>query len=104
MPMATPLVAEIQPSGTKLVVTRIHVLDPAVRTKQGIGVGSTYGDLRAAYRVDWVGSGEGRFFARVEELAISVELDMSAQPPPWTIRDPDRIAVGVRIVQMMLTR
>jgi hypothetical protein len=62
------LIAEIRPSRDTLVVTRIHVLDPRLRTKDGIGVGSTYSDLRSRYTIDWVGSGEGDFFARSSGL------------------------------------
>lgn len=98
------IIAEIGPSSDGLVVTRIHVLDPSLRTKAGIGVGSTYAELRSAYRIDWVGSGEGSFFARVEELAISFQLDTSGQVPLWSIRDAELVPAGVRIKSMMLTR
>jgi hypothetical protein len=98
------IIAEIGPTSNGLVVTRIHVLDPSLRTKAGIGVGSTYAELRSAYRVDSVGSGEGSFFARVEELAISFQLDTSGRVPLWSIRDPEQVPNGVRIVSMMLTK
>ena len=98
------IVAEIAPANSRLVVTRIHVIDPSLRTKEGIGVGSTYQELRSRYKVDWVGSGEGSFFARVEGLAISFQLDTSGPVALWSIRDPDRIPNGTRIVSMMLTR
>jgi len=101
---AVSLVAEIWPAGNKLVVTRIRVLDPRLRTKDGIGIGSTYGDLRSHYSVDWVGPGEGDFFARVEALGISFMLDMSAEQAAATMRNPMRVPADTRVVGMLLTR
>ena len=98
------LVAEISPSNNKLVVTRIRVLDPRFRTKEGVGVGSTYSDLRQHYAIDWVGPGEGDFFARVEALGISFMLDMSAAQGASKIRDPMRVPAEARVVGMLITR
>lgn len=98
------MIAEVGPANNQLVVTRIHVIDPGLRTRDGIGVGSTFGELRSRYRIDWVGSGEGSVIARVEELAISFQLDTSGPTELWTIRDPAQVPAGVRIVSMMLTR
>jgi len=86
--LVASLIAEIAPANNRLFVTRIHVIDPSLRTRDGIGVGSTYGELRSRNQVDWVGSGEGAVFARVEKLAISFRLDMSGQEALWSIRDP----------------
>ena len=97
------VVAEIGPAGNRLIVTRIHVLDPALRTSEGIGVGSTFAELRSRYRVDWVRSGEGGFYARVDSLAMSFSLDTSGAPL-WRIRQVTEVPSDVRVVSIMLTR
>jgi hypothetical protein len=102
--LVTSIVAEIGAANNELVVTRIHVFDPGVRTKDGIGVGSTYEELRSRYSVAWVGSGEGGFFARVETLGISFQLDTSGPGQLSSIRDPRQVPKHVRVVSMMLTR
>jgi hypothetical protein len=99
--VSASLLAEIWPSGNDLVVTRISVIDPRLRTKEGIGVGSTYGDLRSRYSIAWVGSGEGSFFARVETLGISFGLDVKG---PHDLRDPARVPDDARVIGMLLTR
>jgi hypothetical protein len=98
------LIAEILPSNNRLVVSRINVLDARLRTKQGIGIGSTYADLRSVYSIDRVGSGEGQFFARVDALGMSFQLDLSGLPGTQVTRDPARVPNEARIVGILLTR
>jgi len=98
------LIAEIGASDDTLVVTRIRVLDPRLRTKEGIGIGSTYADLRSRYRIAWVGSGEEDFVARAEPLGISFMLDVSGQQGLRSVRDPERIPDNVRVIGLFLTR
>ena len=98
------IIAEIGTSPNGLVVTRLNVLDPGFKTRAGIGVGATYAALRAAYSIAWIGSGEGSFFARVEELGISFQLDTSGPVQLWSIRDPAQVPPDVRIIGMLLTR
>lgn len=98
------IVAEIAPAANRLLVSRIHVFDPSLRLADGIGIGSTYGDLRSRYKIDWVGSGESAIYARVEQLAISFQLDTSGLAGLSSIRDPEKVPGNVRIVSLMLTR
>jgi hypothetical protein len=98
------MVAEIGAADNQLIVTRIHVFDQSLRTRSGIGVGSTYEELRSRYTVDWIERGEGRVIARVETLGISFQLDTSGPVPLWEIREPTRVPKDVRVVSMMLTR
>ena len=100
------VVAELVPGRGDLTVWRVEIRDPAFRTVKGIGVGSTVGELRSAYRLDSVLSGEGNVVIRVEELAASFNL---AQPGPggselWRIRDPESVPDSVKIASVLLTR
>jgi hypothetical protein len=92
------------PSANQLIVTRISVVDPTLRTSEGIGVGSTYEKLRSRYRVDRVGSGEGGFYARVEALGMSFQLDASRHKTLWRLRDPAAVPTDMRVVSILLTR
>lgn len=98
------IIAEIGASPAGLVVTRLNVLDPGFKTRARIGVGATYAALRSTYSIAWVGSGEGSFFARVEELGISFQLDTSGPVQLWSIRDPAQVPPDTRIIGMLLTR
>lgn len=100
------VVVELVARDSTLVVWRISVTDPAIRTDKGVGVGSSVEELRTAYRVDGIGSGEGRVFLRVEELAASFELNRSGPGGDrlWEIRDPKHVPSDVKIVSVLLTR
>ncbi|MBN1626925.1 MAG: hypothetical protein JW944_10410, partial [Deltaproteobacteria bacterium] len=85
------LVAEISPPGPLIhtyTIGRINVYDQKFSTKEGIGVGSTLGDLKKLYKVDQIGYGEGTVYALVESLCMSFEL-----PSKWYgVRNPDGTA------------
>jgi hypothetical protein len=89
-----------------LVVWRVEVRDPAFKTLQGIGVGSTVGQLRAAYRLDSVLSGEGNIVIRVEELSASFGLDQSGPGGDrlWQLRTPAAVPDSVKVTSVLLTR
>ena len=74
------IVAELWIRNNALVVYRIQVRDPVMKTAEGIGVGSTMAELRSAYQeVDDIASfGEPGIYVVVESLGFSFELDLSA--------------------------
>ncbi len=93
------VIAELIPRDGHLLVYRIDVRDPALRTEKGIGVGSTVDQLRAAYDIDSLGYGEAGFYVRVDELAASFLLDGGDRG--W--RDESAIPGDLRVVSVLLT-
>ena len=72
------LTAEYAFLDNKWVISRMFVYNGRFKTDKGISVGSTLGDLRRNYRVDWIDFGEGPgAYAYVEELGMSFGLDLS---------------------------
>ena len=100
------VIAELAPQENELVVFRILISDPMFRTSKGIGVGSSVGDLRSAYTLNAVLTGEGGVYISVEELAASFALDQSGPGGSdlWRIRDPQRIPSDVKIAVVLLTQ
>ena len=104
--LAGGVVAELVPRDSALTVWRIAVTNPRVRTEKGVGVGSSVTDLRAHYTITSVGSGEGRVFVRVDELAASFELDTTGPGGDtlWRVRDPAQVPGHIKIVSILLTQ
>lgn len=100
------VIAELVPKANDLVVWRIAVTNPNVRTEKGIGVGSSVDELRSHYAITGIGSGEGRVFVRVDELAASFELDRSGAGGDrlWKIREPNQVPSRTKIISILLTR
>jgi hypothetical protein len=72
-------------------VWRIQVNSPQYRTDKGIGVGSTFGNLRQVYRIkdpkQIIWGEEGFYGAVVEELGMSFSLDVNNTMKPAQIDD-----------------
>lgn len=99
------VVAELVARDNRLIVWRIRVRDPLIRTEKGVGVGSTVQELRSAYPIATVGSGEGRVFLTVTgELSASFELDQTdpAVAALHAVHDPQAIPGSIKITSVLL--
>ncbi|ALI98209.1 hypothetical protein [Rufibacter tibetensis] len=67
-------------AGTTCKVSRITVLNPAFKSATGIGIGSTFGNVKDNFKITRVGTGEGNFVAISEPDRISFVLDMRGIP------------------------
>jgi hypothetical protein len=67
-------------------VWRIQVRNPAYRTAEGLGVGSSLGEVKEHYPISFLGSGETEIVAVSNQKKITFMLDVSHLPPqqvPW---------------------
>ncbi|CAN5876489.1 hypothetical protein BH24BAC1_BH24BAC1_33470 [soil metagenome] len=59
-------------------IYRIEVRDRKYQTEGGLGIGSTYGELRQAHSITFAGAEEGNLVAVSPEAGLSFLLDQSA--------------------------
>jgi hypothetical protein len=102
-PGKTPaFVAEIGWNDT-WILERITIYDPQFRLTTGIGVGSTLGELKRVYTVEWITWGEGALYARVAELAMSFQLDVKGISQGIDItKSPHLLPADVRILSILI--
>ena len=97
------LVAEILWRQGDWVIYRINVYDKRFKTDKGIGVGSTLGDIRKSYEVDWIRFGEGTLYARVAELRMSFALDFYRVSAQWyKTRDQNLIPNNAKVESVLV--
>lgn len=93
------LVAELRDN----VVRRIRVYDPRFRTANGMGQGSTFGDLRVNYQVGQVAERDGDIIAAVNDPGIFFTLDPSQIPSDFVkTRDQNLIPGSTRVTFMFV--
>lgn len=86
-------------------VQRISVLSPAYKTAKGIGVGSSYGEVKQAYPITTVAVEEDNFVAVSDEASMSFELDDTKLPQDGkeTGRyNPGNIPDDTRVTRVLL--
>ena len=102
-PTKPSLAAEIEGRGKSYTVWRISVYDARFKTDKGVGVGSTLGDVRRNYKVNWIAAGEGSVMARAEEIGMSFSLDIAKIPDQWyKTRNPSSIPDDVRVIAILI--
>ena len=85
------------------IVSRIQVYDEVLKTEKGIGVGSSLGELRNHYKVNWIDFGEGGFIARINEIDMSFILFLIDIPEEWHMtRDQEIIPDSVKIRSILV--
>jgi hypothetical protein len=97
------VVTEVVGQYPRFRVGRITVYDVRFKTEKGVGVGSTLGEIRRNYQVDWIGFGEGPLFARVEQIGMSFALDNAKPPREWyKTHNPELISDAARVVSILV--
>jgi hypothetical protein len=74
------LLAEESCENKACKIFRVRVLSPKFSTSEGIRIGSTFGDLKKAYKFSYVGIGESDFVALAEEQRMAFALDIAGFP------------------------
>ena len=62
-------------------VWRIQVQNPAYKTKEGLGIGSTLADVKKHYKLSFLGAGETEIVAVSDDAKLTFMLDVSNVPP-----------------------
>jgi len=94
----------VEPAENKAIIYRIWIYSSKFKTKEGIGVGSTLGDLKSKYHIKFITTeGEGGIAVSVKECDVCFILDNSKLPQNWwdkmdTKILPDNITIAEIII------
>lgn len=61
-------------------VWRVHVQNPAYKTKEGLGVGSNLGEVKKHYKLNYLGADETEIVAVSDDAKLTFILDVSKVP------------------------
>ncbi len=75
------LIAEESCEEKPCKIFRIRIVSPKFSTKEGLRVGSTFGEVKKTYLLSFVGLGEADFVALSEKQRMAFTLDISNFPP-----------------------
>jgi len=65
------------------IVWRISIYSPKFKTEKGIGVGSTFAEIKSKYHIDYIQTEGGGLGISVKENPISFYMDISKLPKGW---------------------
>jgi len=84
-------------------IFRIRILNPKFSTKEGIRLGSTFGEVKKFYPLSFVGLGEADFVALSEKQRMAFALDISKFPskPLYKIKAED-IPDSTRVTSILM--
>ena len=84
-------------------IFRLRIISPKFSTKEGIRVGSTFGEVKKAYKFSYVGIGEADFVALSDAQRMAFSLDISHFPPKplYKIKEAD-VPDSARVTSMLM--
>ena len=62
-------------------IFRLRIISPKFKTKEGIRVGSTFGEVQKTYPLSFIGLGETDFVAVSDKQKMTFTLDIAKFPP-----------------------
>ena len=84
------------------ILWRIRIYGTELKTENGIGVGSTFADIKTKYQIENIGTDEGLNIT-VKDLSLVFLMDNSKLPIDWWNKmDNDKIPETLPIKQMII--
>ena len=86
------------------VIWRVWIYSPKFKTEKGIGVGSTFAEIKSKYHIEYIQTeGEGGLGVSVKEVPIGFMMDNSKLPKGWWERmDNEEIPESLPIEEIII--